>query len=68
MPNQQTDPVKALKRLGGKFSDDLGAYASGRIDASQVRCVLCEHVPCDCPPFGSGEYFALVDRVHGRDL
>lgn len=47
-------------------SPDLGAYAAGEIDASQVRCVLCAHAPCDCPPFGSPEYVANIDRLHGR--
>lgn len=48
------------------WSPDFDAYASGMIDAHQIRCVLCQHAPCDCPPFGSDEYFALLDRRHGR--
>ena len=27
---------------------------------------LCQHAPCDCPPFGTPEYFALIDARHGR--
>jgi hypothetical protein len=63
---KSTDPVKLVNRLGAKWSPDFDAYASGRLDASEVRCVLCGHAPCDCPAFGSDEYFALIDRVHGR--
>jgi hypothetical protein len=47
-------------------SPDFGAYASGRIGAAAIRCVLCGVAPCDCPPFGTPEYLALVDRLHGR--
>jgi len=61
-----TDPRRLLDQLGAAWSPDFGAYASGQIDASQVRCVLCGQAPCDCPPFGTPEYLALVDRVHGR--
>jgi hypothetical protein len=65
-PDATRDPVAALNALGAVWSLDFGAYASARIDASAVRCVLCGHAPCDCPPFGTSEYFALVDRLHGR--
>lgn len=46
-------------------SGDLDAYATGQIPAAQVQCVLCGLTPCDCPPFGSPEYFALIDTRHG---
>lgn len=58
------DPKQILDDLAAKWSPDFDAYASGQIGASQVRCVLCTHAPCDCPPFGSDEYFALIDRRH----
>jgi hypothetical protein len=61
------DPVKVVKKLGAKWSPDFDAYASGKLDASKVRCVLCGHAPCDCPPFGSDEYFAMTDKLHGRN-
>jgi hypothetical protein len=61
------DPLEALNALGAVWSPDFDAYASGELDASQVRCALCTHCPCDCPPFGSDRYFALLDKVHGRD-
>ncbi|MFG1753672.1 hypothetical protein [Streptosporangium sandarakinum] len=48
------------------WSPDLDAYASGRIDVSRIRCALCEQAPCACPEFGTKEYFALIDRRHGR--
>lgn len=52
--------------LGAVWSPDFDGYASGQLDASAVRCVLCGHAPCDCPPFGTPGYLALVDRLHGR--
>lgn len=60
------DAAQALDALGAVWSPDFDAYASGQLDASRVRCALCRHAPCDCPPFGTPEYFALLDRVHGR--
>ena len=60
------NPVAALNTLGAVWSLDFDGYASGQLDISQVRCVLCKHAPCDCPPFGTPEYMALVDRLHGR--
>jgi hypothetical protein len=47
-------------------SPDLDAYATGRLDASQIRCALCTHAPCDCPPFGTPAYLALIEKRHGR--
>jgi hypothetical protein len=49
-----------------KVSPDLAAYAAGEIPASKVRCALCETAPCGCPPFGTPEYFALIDKRHGH--
>lgn len=43
------DAVAAVDRLGAVWSPDLDAYASGDLDASQVRCVLCGQAPCRCP-------------------
>ena len=65
-PHSHSDPAGALSQLGAMWSPDFDAYASGQLDASAVRCVLCGHAPCGCPPFGTPEYFALVDRLHGR--
>lgn len=61
-----TDPRKAVDALGAKWSPDFDSYASGELDASQIRCALCANAPCQCPPFGSPEYFALLDRRHGH--
>lgn len=61
------DPVDALDQLGAVWSPDIDAYAAGKLDVSEVRCVLCTHAPCDCPPPGSPEYLTLVRRLHGRD-
>lgn len=60
------DPAAVLAALSAVWSPDFGTYASGQLDASAVRCVLCGQVPCDCPPFGTPGYLALVDRLHGR--
>ena len=73
-PDATRDPAAALDVLGAMRSPDFGAYASGQLDASAVRCVLCGHAPCDCPPFGTPGLLprpaagrnALVDRLHGR--
>lgn len=42
------DSVKILNRLGAQWSPDFDAYASGQLDISRVRCVLCGHAPCEC--------------------
>ncbi len=60
------DPVAALDTLGAVWSPDFGAYAAGRLDPTTVRCVLCGRSPCACPPFGTPEYFALLDTRHRR--
>jgi hypothetical protein len=65
-PAASADPVASVNRLGAVWPPDFDAYASSQIDASAVRCVLCGHAPCDCPPFGTPGYLALVDRLHGR--
>lgn len=65
-PRRPADPRKVLGKLGAAWSPDLDAYAEGRAGAGQVRCALCGHAPCDCPPFGTPEYHALIDRRHGR--
>jgi len=65
-PDATRDPAAALAALGAVWSPDFDAYASDQLDASAVRCVLCGHAPCDCPPVGTPEYFTLVDRLHGR--
>ena len=63
--DDQGSAVKKVNALGAVWSPDFDAYAAGQIDASAVRCVLCTHAPCDCPPFGSREYLAQLDRLHG---
>lgn len=55
----------AKKKPSVKVSKDLGDYTSGKKTIAQIKCALCQHAPCDCPPFGTPEYFALLDRVHG---
>lgn len=48
------------------WSQDFDGYAEGRLEPSAVRCVLCLAAPCQCPPFGTPAYFALLDERHGR--
>jgi hypothetical protein len=45
---RQLDPVAALSQLGAVWSPDFDAYASGQLDISQVRCLLCGQAPCQC--------------------
>lgn len=65
-PAGGVDAVAALDGLGAVWSPDLDAYAAGDLDVTRVRCALCGQAPCQCPPFGTPEYLALVDRAHGR--
>ncbi len=56
-------------RLVAVTSPDFDAYASGRIDASQVQCLLCQQrgcMPNGCLEFASPEYMARLDVIHGR--
>jgi hypothetical protein len=57
----------AASRIKIRWSPDFDAYATGKLPISAIRCALCGLAPCQCPPFGTPEYFALIDRVHGRD-
>lgn len=59
-------PTEAVDSLGAIWSPDFDAYASGEMPLQGVRCALCLQAPCECPPFGSDEYFALINRRHGR--
>ena len=60
------DAQEVLTVLGAKWSPDFDAFAEGRIDADQSQCVLCGQRPCNCPDFGTPEYFDLLNRLHGR--
>lgn len=51
--------------MTGAVSPDLSAYASGELAAHEVTCALCQQAPCNCPEFGSAEYFDLLDQRHG---
>lgn len=58
--------VEVVNALGAVWSPDMDAYLAGEIDAGEMRCALCQHKPCQCPPFGTPEYLLLVERRHGR--
>jgi hypothetical protein len=53
-------------QLGAVWSPDMDEFMAGRIEAGAMRCALCQHAPCDCPPFGSDAYIALVTTRHGK--
>jgi hypothetical protein len=59
------DPVDMLRSLGARFSPDLDAYASGQIEAHQVRCVLCRKAPCACQ-FCPASYENRFHELSGR--
>lgn len=65
-PRRPADPEKILDSLGAVWSPDADAFFQGKQPAGGYRCALCQHAPCDCPPFGTPEYHALTDRRHGR--
>jgi hypothetical protein len=58
------DPVGALAYLGAVVSPAV----TGDAPLDQYACVLCRPAPCNCAEieFGSPEYMAKVDRLHGR--
>ncbi len=58
--------MAALNTPGAIRSDDLAAYAAGRIGADRITCALCLCCPCRCPAFGSPAYLRLIDARHGR--
>lgn len=60
-----SDPVEIANELGAKWSPDMDKFLAGKIDAAAMRCALCTHAPCDCPEFGTPEYFALINKRHG---
>jgi len=64
--NQPKDPREVLDELGAKWSPDMDDFLAGKVELSQMRCAVCEKKPCECPEFGTPEYFALIDRRHGR--
>ena len=67
MPRRNKNAVKIVSRHGAHWSPDLDAYTSGQLDITQVRCALCRLATCQCPPFMSAEYVALIERGHGLD-
>ncbi len=52
---------------GAAWSPNLDDYATGRIDADRVHCLMCD-VPCtgEQPEFVTPAYMAALDRSHGR--
>lgn len=44
----------------------LGGIIAADLDSPSPTCVLCQTKPCKCPPFGTPEYIALVNRRHEK--
>jgi hypothetical protein len=57
------DPVGALAYLGAVVSPAV----TGDAPLDQYACVLCRPAACNCAEteFGSPEYMAKIDRLHG---
>jgi len=65
--SQPGNPVALLELLGAKVSPAL--TRSGPLEITARDCVLCGPAQdCRCAEieFGSAEYFARLDRLHGR--
>ena len=64
------DPRAILEQLGAVWSPDAAAYLGGELDASKLRCLMCQRAPCECQArgltIGSAAYFARLDAMHGR--
>lgn len=58
------DPVGALAYLGAVVSPAV----TGAAPLDEYACVLCRPAACNCAEieFGSPEYMARIDRLHGR--
>ena len=65
MGSNQPHPVEIVNQLGAKWSLDFDAYASGQLDISKVRCVLCGQAPCQCR-FCEGTYRNVYYLATGR--
>lgn len=46
-----SDAVNQVNALGAQWASDFDDYATGEV--SSPTCVLCQHSPCNCPPFGT---------------
>jgi hypothetical protein len=57
------DALTTAAQLGAVWSEDFDAYADGL--TAIPRCVLCRTAPCNCPPFGTDAYWALLSHIHG---
>lgn len=63
--NRSDNPDRLVVHTSPSFDD----YTSGRIDASQVICLMCEQPGCapnGCLEFASPEYMRRLDEIHGR--
>jgi hypothetical protein len=66
-PHATVEHVAALNWLGAKWSPAL--TREGPLTITSRDCVLCgPAMDCICHTieFGSDEYFARLDRIHGK--
>lgn len=63
------DPVDVLAQIGtAVWSPDFAALLEGKVGADVVRCGLCRRRPCTCPPIGTPEFLALLERSSGTKV
>lgn len=75
MTNQSRRPQRGTLTVNGQAAAQVvlaagfDAYCETG-DASAIVCLMCQRTCCDrgtCLPFGSPEYFARLDQLHGRN-
>jgi hypothetical protein len=65
---ESKEPMEILRELGAKISPAL--TRPGPLSIGSRDCVICgPDMDCICHTieFGSDEYFARLDRLHGRN-
>jgi hypothetical protein len=67
--NQEQSPIEILGRLGAKWSPAFSR--PGPLEITARDCAICSVLDpgtdciCHTIEFGSPEYFARLDRLHG---
>lgn len=65
MGSDEKTATEIVNELGAVWSPNFDQWAATG-GADGLICALCQTCPCSCPPFGSDEYFALLDKRHGK--
>jgi hypothetical protein len=69
--SEPKEPMDILRDMGAKISPTL--TRPGPLEINSRSCVICsalnpgEDCICHTIEFGSDEYFARLDRLHGRN-